>query len=50
MLVKVIHIYKEGNHCANKIVNIGISGTWHDMPNMIKDNFNIHNKLGLFLY
>lgn len=47
------HIHREGNVCANKIVNFGHSLTslllWDTIPSLIKDEF-LRDKLGLPWY
>jgi len=50
MAFMVTHIYREGNHCADKLANIGLTSqtfTWWDhMPTQIGGDFT-RNRLGL---
>jgi hypothetical protein len=49
MNVIVSHIFREGNHCADGLANIGLSldrlTFWFDVPLVIKEKFD-WNKLG----
>lgn len=45
----VSHVFKEGNHCADGLVNIGLSLTaftvWHTIPSNLQEVY-FKNKLG----
>lgn len=44
------HIFREGNHCADKLASFGASGSsytwWDNFPDFVKADF-YHDKLGL---
>jgi hypothetical protein len=46
----VSHIYREGNHCANKLANLGLSlptfTLWDHIPPVLLDDFG-RNRLGM---
>jgi ribonuclease HI len=43
----VSHIFREGNHCADKLANLGLS--LHDIPSVLVDDFD-RNRLGMPYY
>jgi len=46
----VIHVYREGNHCADQLANVGLSLNtsfwWDHVPHQIREAFT-RNRLGL---
>jgi hypothetical protein len=49
MNIIVSHIFREGNHCADGLANLGLSlgrlTLWFELPHQIKENFDC-NRLG----
>ncbi|PNY07582.1 ribonuclease H, partial [Trifolium pratense] len=53
MNIIVSHIFREGNHCADRLANIGLNldrlTLWNDVPFVVKDSFE-SNRLGKPFY
>jgi ribonuclease HI len=49
----VSHIYREGNHCADKLANLGLSlnvfSWWNHVPPLLLDDFG-KNRFGMSYY
>jgi ribonuclease HI len=49
----VSHIYREGNHCADKMANLGLSlpvfSWWNQVPSVLLDDFG-KNRFGMPYY
>jgi hypothetical protein len=46
----ITYVFREGNHCADKMANLGLSLQdyvwWFEIPNVIKEDYS-RNRLGL---